>query len=232
MNRLALTLLAGIALASPAIAAELAGPNPALTPGAVASHNLAEVCAKEPSGRYTFSPSHRTWRNKPDTLAKYGIPRSEGYLYEDDRLPLCLGGDNSSPLNHWPQPWGEARLKGQLEREICIRLCDLSPRSASTRRKLSFWEIGALPIARYSASNQPMRRDDERRKTRLQQCPHDHQDWRVARSSGLGLGQISARHTNLHPVWLSCGHLVELAPNVAHPPPNIAPPLKVEDDHY
>jgi hypothetical protein len=137
MHRLAVTLFAGLTLAAPPVAAELAAPNPALTPGAVASHNLAEVCARDPGGRYTFSPSHRTWHNKPDTLAKYGIPRSEVYLYEDDdRLPLCAGNDNASPANHWPQPWDEARLKDQLEREICIRLCD--------RRSISLDEAQAI----------------------------------------------------------------------------------------
>jgi hypothetical protein len=39
------------------------------------------------------------------TLAKYGIPLDRAGLYEDDDLiPVCLGGDNASPLNHWPQP--------------------------------------------------------------------------------------------------------------------------------
>ena len=124
-RRFALVLLASYALAAPAIAAELAAPNPTLTPGEVASHNLAEVCARDSNGRYTFSPSHRTWHNKPDTLAKYGIPRSQSDRVEDDdRVPLCVGGDNANPRNHWPQPWDEARLKDQLEREICIRLCD------------------------------------------------------------------------------------------------------------
>jgi hypothetical protein len=33
------------------------------------------------------------------------IPEPEAAKYEDDDLvPVCLGGDNASPLNHWPQP--------------------------------------------------------------------------------------------------------------------------------
>jgi len=39
---------------------------------------------------------------------------------------VCLGGDNASPLNHWPQPlggeWG-AEKKDLLERQLCTEIC-------------------------------------------------------------------------------------------------------------
>ena len=72
-----------------------------------------------------FSPSHRVWHDKPSTLAKYGIPLSQGDLYQDDeRVPLCAVGDNAAPRNHWPQPWSEAERKDQLELLVCRRICD------------------------------------------------------------------------------------------------------------
>jgi hypothetical protein len=45
--------------------------------------------------------------DKAGTLARYriAIAPSEAALYE---IPVCLGGDNASPLNHWPQPLGGA----------------------------------------------------------------------------------------------------------------------------
>jgi hypothetical protein len=51
------------------------------------------------------------WHDKIGTLAKYGIAPYRASLFEDDDLiPVCLGGDNASPLNHWPQSisgeWG------------------------------------------------------------------------------------------------------------------------------
>jgi hypothetical protein len=61
---------------------------------------------------------------KIGTLSKYGIPPSEAALYEDDdRVPVCLGGDNASALNHWPQPWDQAEEKDELERRICREVC-------------------------------------------------------------------------------------------------------------
>lgn len=136
-RQLACVLLAEIALcAAPLSAAELATPNPQLTPGAIASHDIAEVCAKEASGRYTYSRTHRVWHDKAGTLAKYGIPRSQGRLYEDDDLvPLCIGGD-ADPRNHWPMRWDDAELKDELEREVCIRVCDLHTMSLDDAQRL------------------------------------------------------------------------------------------------
>src|SRR5215471_18655630 len=81
-------------------------PDPQLTPGAVADTDRAIVCAPG------YSRSHRVWHDKVGTLAKYGSPPSEASRYEDDnRVPICLGGDNASPLDHWPEPWDQAEQK-------------------------------------------------------------------------------------------------------------------------
>jgi hypothetical protein len=57
-----------------------------------------------------YSRSHRMWHDKIGTLAKYGIPPTEAHRYEDERprAGVCLGGDNASAPNHWPEPWDQA----------------------------------------------------------------------------------------------------------------------------
>ena len=92
-----LALLAAI----PAVADDsFSLPNPALTPGAVAEMRTEVICAPG------YSRAHRTWRDKAGTLAKYGIPFDQAAQFEDDDLiPVCAGGDNADPRNHWPQPW-------------------------------------------------------------------------------------------------------------------------------
>jgi hypothetical protein len=70
------------------------------------------------------TPSSRVWRDKIGTLSKHGIPPSEAGRYEDDdRVPICLGGDNASALNHWPEPWEQAEQKDELGRRICRAVC-------------------------------------------------------------------------------------------------------------
>jgi hypothetical protein len=142
-RKVALTLLSGIscivvgAIIPAPDAVELKTPDPQLTPGAVATHDVAEICARDARGRYTYSPTHRVWHDKRGTLAKYGIPRSQGRLYEDDdRVPLCLGDDNADPRNHWPQPRKDAELKDQFEREVCIAVCDRHSMSLDDAQRL------------------------------------------------------------------------------------------------
>jgi hypothetical protein len=38
-------------------------------------------------------------------------------------VPVCLGGDNASPLNHWPETWDQAEQKDELERRTCRAVC-------------------------------------------------------------------------------------------------------------
>ena len=98
-------------------------PDNRLTPGAVASTDPATVCAFVNGESY--SRRHRVWDDKRSTLAKYGLPWSDHELVEDDdRVPVCLGGDNADPRNHWPQRWQEAREKDRLEALVCRLVCD------------------------------------------------------------------------------------------------------------
>ncbi len=97
-------------------------PDPALTPGVVALTDVHEVCAY--AGGLSYSKRHRVWTNKAGTLRKYSLPLRDGRLYEDDdRIPVCVGGDNADPRNHWPQPWPEARIKDHLEWRVCRDVC-------------------------------------------------------------------------------------------------------------
>ena len=96
-------------------------PNPTLTPGAVRATTTDEICV------HGYAHAHRVWHDKWGTLARYGIPHNRTTRYEDDDLiPVCLGGDNADPRNHWPQPRGVAmgaEDKDQLEVYICKRVC-------------------------------------------------------------------------------------------------------------
>ena len=97
-------------------------PDPQLTPGKVASTQIEEVCLKE--NNLTYSKRHRTWHDKHGTLGKYNIPLLSSNKYEDDdRVPVCLGGDNQSLLNHWPELWSEAHQKDKLEVLACRLVC-------------------------------------------------------------------------------------------------------------
>jgi hypothetical protein len=83
---------------------------------------VTEVCAGGP-GEYSWH--HRVWRGKVSTLQRYGLPLSAiGTVEDDDRVPVSLGGGNSSSLNHLPEPLSSAREKDQLEAAVCRMVCD------------------------------------------------------------------------------------------------------------
>ena len=118
-------LLTGVALAlvGSAIADDDAKwlPKRKLTPGAIAETRTAVICV------HGYAKAHRVWHDQMATLAKYGIAPDRASLFEDDDLvPVCLGGNNASPLNHWPQPlsgeWG-AEKKDALEQRVCGEIC-------------------------------------------------------------------------------------------------------------
>lgn len=93
-------------------------PSDILTPGAIRSQSREEICSPG------YARAHRVWRSKADTLRKYSLPLAAAPEYEDDdRVPVCLGGDNADPRNHWPQPLGAAREKDRLEVQVCRAVC-------------------------------------------------------------------------------------------------------------
>lgn len=80
-------------------------PDPALTPGAVATTDRDEICGRV--GGLTYTKRHRVWHRRDETMAKYGVLAAviAGVAFQDDDLvPVCLGGDNADPRNHWAQP--------------------------------------------------------------------------------------------------------------------------------
>ena len=73
-----------------------------------------------------YDRTHHIWHDKPGTLARYASLPPMPLFEDDDLIPVCLGVDNSSPLNHWPQPlggeWGAAK-KDTLEHRLCTAVC-------------------------------------------------------------------------------------------------------------
>ena len=122
MRLLTLALLA--ALAGPAWADSGILPDPQITPGAVRTANIGEVCS-------TSTRDLRHWsRDRDDRIiAEYGLPSGAHPQYEVDHLiPLCLGGADSD-LNLWPEPrrsiepvWNAER-KDELEARMCSLAC-------------------------------------------------------------------------------------------------------------
>jgi len=76
------------------------------------SRTGASRSSEHPVPRNRRRGPNRVWHDKAGRLAKYRIASTEAALYEDDLIPVCPGGDNASPLNHWPRPLG-------LERRLC-----------------------------------------------------------------------------------------------------------------
>ena len=109
-------------LTSPAWADSGILPDPTLTPGAVRTSNIGEVCG-------TSTTTLRHWsRDRDDRiLAEYGLPPGPHPQYEiDHSIPLCLGGADSDS-NLWPQPRRSIEPIWNAERkdEIEARMCSL-----------------------------------------------------------------------------------------------------------
>lgn len=99
-------------------------PDPAFTPGVVASTDEAEVCGRE--GGLTYSQRHRqtTSGTKKAVLQEYGQePPFDGEI--DHRLPLALGGADVVK-NLWPQKavgkWNY-HMKDALEVYVWAAVC-------------------------------------------------------------------------------------------------------------
>jgi hypothetical protein len=99
-------------------------PDPTLTPGAVRTTNIGEVCS-------TSAHELRHWDRARDdhVMAEYGLPGGPHPQYEVDHLiPLCLGGADSD-ANLWPEPrrsiepvWNAER-KDELDARMCSLAC-------------------------------------------------------------------------------------------------------------
>jgi hypothetical protein len=127
MRPLLAVLALTAALATPAWAEPppaIAYPDPTLTPGAVRSTDVAEICS---AGTSQF----RHWdRERSDLVfARYHIAREDRMAYTLDHLvPLEIGGADVVE-NLWPEPrrslageWDDTR-KDQLERRLAVLVC-------------------------------------------------------------------------------------------------------------
>ena len=120
-----LPLLALCVLATPAWADSGILPDPALTPGAVRTTNIGEICNEG------LTRGLRHWSRERDDfiLREYGLPAGAHPQYEVDHLiPLCLGGADDD-RNLWPEPRRSveatfnAEAKDRLEAKMCAMAC-------------------------------------------------------------------------------------------------------------
>ena len=107
------------------LAAVLAAPNPALTPGAVRLLTKAQICGT----RWGLDHRFVTVAMKKQVAKSYGLPWSQRWTVEFDHLvPRELGGADAV-ANLWPQKWPEARVKDRAEnqahRDVCARTMTL-----------------------------------------------------------------------------------------------------------
>jgi hypothetical protein len=124
MTRLVL-ILAALALTGPALADSTIVPDPTITPGAIRTADLGDICANGTSGL-------RHWSRERDDriMAKYGLPAGPHPDYEVDHLiPLGIGGADDD-RNLWPEPrrsiekeW-PAEKKDVLEFRLRELVCD------------------------------------------------------------------------------------------------------------
>jgi hypothetical protein len=103
-------------------------PDPTLTPGVVASTDLAEICASDGKPGSAYSRAHRSMneQQRRADFERYRVPWADRHDYEDDHLlPLCLGGADML-ANRWPQPrWGSwnSYEKDRLQSYACRMVC-------------------------------------------------------------------------------------------------------------
>jgi hypothetical protein len=117
-----LTLIA--LMAGPAHAASTIVPDPTLTPGAVRTTDVSEICSHG-------TRELRHWDRERDDhiMAEYGLPAGPHPDFEIDHLiPLGIGGADSD-ANLWPEPrrslepqWN-AETKDRLEWKLRDLIC-------------------------------------------------------------------------------------------------------------
>jgi hypothetical protein len=123
MQLLLITACAVMLSVASALAAEdPIRPDPKLTPGAVLTTNVSEVC----SPGHTKSVRHTSGRLKHQVYGAYGIDPRSGHYEMDHLISLGLGGADVRE-NLWPQsddtrPWN-ARAKDRLEDRMHTLVC-------------------------------------------------------------------------------------------------------------
>lgn len=107
-------------------------PDPACTPGAVMTTDLAVVCGTPTDGR-----RHVTEAQRRRVMASYGVPWADRHLYELDHLvPLELGGGNDD-ANLWPEPLDAAHRKDAVENALHRQVCSGGRPLADAQRAIA-----------------------------------------------------------------------------------------------
>jgi hypothetical protein len=122
MRHTILALVSIIITATSSFAGAAILPDPKLTPGAVATTEMATICQRG----YSRSVRHTSGQLKHQVYAEYGIDRNAGHYEIDHLIPLGIGGADTRE-NLWPesrdtQPWN-ADVKDRLENYLHVAVC-------------------------------------------------------------------------------------------------------------
>lgn len=128
-------------------------PDHACTPGAtnpaVTQANLAVTVCKSGWTATVRPPASYTDALKRQQMPTYGFPAGTALsaVEEDHLVPLEVGGNPTSPLNLWPEPWDGARgahAKDTIENRAHRDLCEGSITLAQAQSVFlgDFWTAG------------------------------------------------------------------------------------------
>jgi hypothetical protein len=131
-------------------------PDSRCTPGAVAETSVDVVCHR--STRTVRPPSSYTSRLKRIQLQQYDFTDQNPSNYEEDHLiSLELGGDPTSSVNLWPEPYHtndaidlgaytKDRFENYLHRQVCRGLIPLAEAQKEIAADwVRYWEAAGQP---------------------------------------------------------------------------------------
>ena len=123
--------------------AKFTPPDRSQTPGALCNPKNPDFKGYDYPEGVARCNSNVSRDDKLKVAARYGdLPTSEWPKYEFDHLlPLCAGGSNELS-NLWPQPLDQARIKDQLENDVCIEMQNGNMTQAQAIRAMHDWFIG------------------------------------------------------------------------------------------
>lgn len=105
----------------------LAAVAPIVPPGAVNPNvtqaNIHQTVCVAGWTKTIRPPASYTNKLKLEQMAAQHLVGAPGHYEEDHFIPLEIGGHPTDPLNLWPQPWPEARLKDRLESYTHRQMC-------------------------------------------------------------------------------------------------------------
>jgi hypothetical protein len=109
-------------------------PDPIRTPGVtnpdITQDNVREnICNPNWSTKSIRPPAHYTNELKIEQIREYGDEDTNPRDYEEDLIPLELGGNPTDPQNLWPEPYvtsipdggahSKDRIENYLHRQVC-----------------------------------------------------------------------------------------------------------------